>query len=93
MKICELKLKNFGKFSDKRIALTDGIQILYGENESGNRLYIHLLRECCLEWNVAADVRRTAMCFPDMNRGRIRIIMPEALRLRQGKTFYNRKKF
>ena len=35
MKICELLLKNFGKFSDKHIVLTEGIQILYGENESG----------------------------------------------------------
>lgn len=35
MKICELLLRNFGKFSDKRIELSDGIQILYGENESG----------------------------------------------------------
>lgn len=35
MKICELLLKNFGKFSDKHIVLTDGMHILYGENESG----------------------------------------------------------
>lgn len=35
MKICELVLKNFGKFRDKSIALTEGIQLLYGENESG----------------------------------------------------------
>ena len=35
MKIRELYLKNFGKFSDKRIVLKDGINIFYGENESG----------------------------------------------------------
>lgn len=35
MKICELALKNFGKFKDKEITLSDGIQIVYGENESG----------------------------------------------------------
>lgn len=35
MKICELVLNNFGKFSNKKIVLTEGIQLLYGENESG----------------------------------------------------------
>ena len=35
MKICELLLRNFGKFSDTSIEFSDGIQILYGENESG----------------------------------------------------------
>ena len=35
MKICELLLRNFGKFSDTSIKLSGGIQILYGENESG----------------------------------------------------------
>lgn len=35
MKIRELYLKNFGKFSDKRIVLEDGINLFYGENEFG----------------------------------------------------------
>ncbi len=35
MKIRELYLKNFGKFSDKKIVLKDGVNIFYGENESG----------------------------------------------------------
>lgn len=35
MKIRELYLKNFGKFSDKKIVLEDGINLFYGENESG----------------------------------------------------------
>lgn len=35
MKIRELYIKNFGKFSDKRVTLTDGINLFYGENESG----------------------------------------------------------
>ena len=35
MKIRELILKNFGKFTDRHIQLDDGINILYGENESG----------------------------------------------------------
>lgn len=35
MKICDLLIGNFGKFTRRKIALSDGIQILYGENESG----------------------------------------------------------
>ena len=35
MKILELRLKHFGKFTDKNIQLMDGINVLYGENESG----------------------------------------------------------
>lgn len=35
MKICGLLLRNFGKFTDKEITFSDGIQLLYGENESG----------------------------------------------------------
>ncbi len=35
MKIKELYLKNFGKFSDKKIILEDGVNVFYGENESG----------------------------------------------------------
>lgn len=35
MKIRELYLKNFGKFSDEKIVLKDGINLFYGENESG----------------------------------------------------------
>lgn len=35
MKIRELNIKNFGKLNDKTIHFTDGINIIYGENESG----------------------------------------------------------
>lgn len=35
MKIRELYLKNFGKFSDEKITFQDGINLFYGENESG----------------------------------------------------------
>lgn len=35
MQITELVIKNFGKFSDRRIRLSEGIQLFYGENESG----------------------------------------------------------
>lgn len=35
MKIRELHLKNFGKFSDEKITFKDGVNLFYGENESG----------------------------------------------------------
>lgn len=35
MKLTELILKNFGKFHDQSIVLKEGINIIYGENESG----------------------------------------------------------
>lgn len=35
MKILELKIRNFGKLTDRRIGLSDGINLIYGENESG----------------------------------------------------------
>ncbi|MFR5555970.1 MAG: ATP-binding protein [Coprococcus sp.] len=34
-KIRELLFKNFGKFTGKKIVLKDGINLFYGENESG----------------------------------------------------------
>ena len=35
MKIREIHLKNFGKFSDEKITFHDGVNLFYGENESG----------------------------------------------------------
>ncbi len=35
MKILNLKINNFGKLSNKNIELSDGINVIYGENESG----------------------------------------------------------
>ena len=35
MKILDLKINNFGKLTNKEIKLEDGINIIYGENESG----------------------------------------------------------
>lgn len=35
MKILKLELQNFGKFQNKTFELGDGIQLFYGENESG----------------------------------------------------------
>lgn len=47
MKIKELYIKNFGKFTDKRIEFGDGINVFYGENESG-KTTIHTFIKCML---------------------------------------------
>lgn len=35
MKILNLKINGFGKLSDREIELANGINLIYGENESG----------------------------------------------------------
>ena len=35
MRIRELHLKHFGKFTDKKIVLNEGMNLFYGENETG----------------------------------------------------------
>lgn len=35
MKFTQLRLKNFGKFIDKKIEFAEGINLIYGDNESG----------------------------------------------------------
>lgn len=35
MKILDLKIRNFGKLADSKVTLSDGINLIYGENESG----------------------------------------------------------
>lgn len=47
MKITEVYLKNFGKFSEEKIQFHDGINLFYGENESG-KTTIHTFIKCML---------------------------------------------
>ena len=35
MIIKEMELKNFGKFSEKKLSFSDGINVIFGANESG----------------------------------------------------------
>lgn len=75
MKIKELRLKNFGKFTNKEIHFLDGMNVIYGENESGKSTLIRLSEPCFLGWNEGVEELRRRMHFPDMNRGKIRIII------------------
>lgn len=46
MWIKELHIKNFGRFSDKRIQLSPGMNLIYGENESGKSTMHTFIRGC-----------------------------------------------
>ncbi|MEI3218409.1 MAG: AAA family ATPase [Lachnoclostridium sp.] len=74
MEIQELELKNFGKFTDEKIQLQDGIQLFYGENEAGKST-IHTFIKSMLfgmeRGRGRASVNDTSA---DMSRGKIGIL-------------------
>ena len=70
MKILKLELQNFGKFQNEVLELNDGIQLFYGENESG-KTTIHTFIK--------------SMLF-GMSRGKIRDIMQGQWNLSAGKS-------
>ena len=43
MKINELKVNSYGKLKDKDIALEDGINVIYGENEKGKSTLLNFM--------------------------------------------------
>ena len=73
MKIKELRLKNFGKFTNKEIHFLDGMNVIYGENESGKSTLYTFIR--AMLFGLERGRGRAAAHFPDMNRGKIRIII------------------
>mgnify|MGYP000981443581 CR=1 FL=1 len=75
MKITELILKNFGKFTNKQILLTDGINIIYGENESG-KTTLHIFLKGML-FGMERKRGRAAATVP-MSLGRIQTFMRES---------------
>ena len=75
MKIQELEVKNFGKFTDRRIQMEDGINILYGENESGKST-LHTFIKGMLYGMERGRGRATVYDTASMSRGRIPIIIP-----------------
>lgn len=44
----KLLLKSFGKFQNREIVLKEGINVVYGENESGNPPCIPFFVPCSL---------------------------------------------
>ena len=44
MKIENIKINNFGKINNKEINLTNGINIIYGKNESGKSTLLNFIK-------------------------------------------------
>ena len=76
MKIKEIEIKNFGKFSNQRFVFRDGIQVFYGENEFGKSTIYGFLKAMLFGMERGrgkAAHNRSA----GLNRGRIRMNTPE----------------
>ena len=79
MKITELILKNFGKFTNKQILLADGINIIYGENESGKTTLHTFLKGMLfgMERKRGRAAATDTLPYP-MSLGRIQTFMRES---------------
>ena len=54
MKIKEIEIKNFGKFSNQRFVFRDGIQVFYGENEFGKSTIYGFLKAMLFRYTKGA---------------------------------------
>lgn len=77
MRIRELIIRNFGKFSDKDILLEDGINILYGENESGKSTLHAFIRGMLFGMERGRGRASLMIHTAPMNHGRTPIIIQE----------------
>ena len=57
MKINELQINGFGKFSNKKIKFKDGLNIVKGENESGKSTILHFIVDTF--YGISQDKRKT----------------------------------
>ncbi|MBE7062590.1 MAG: chromosome segregation protein SMC, partial [Ruminococcaceae bacterium] len=51
MKIHSLRLTSFGKFKNKTIALSDGINLIYGKNEAGKSTVMAFIKAMLYGFN------------------------------------------
>ena len=72
MKITELYIKNFGRFSEQHFYIKDGVQVIYGENEYGKSTLQAFIRAMLFGMEL-----RQRMISVSTSRGKIRITMPE----------------
>ena len=75
MKITELYIKNFGRFSEQHFYIKDGVQVIYGENEYGKSTLQAFIR--AMLFGMERGKLRQRMISVSTSRGKIRIIMPE----------------
>lgn len=77
MKIKEIEIKNFGKFSNQRFVFRDGIQVFYGENEFGKSTIYGFLKAMLFGMERGRGKAAHMMRSAGLNRGRIRMNTPE----------------
>ena len=77
MKITELYIKNFGRFSEQHFYIKDGVQVIYGENEYGKSTLQAFIRAMLFGMERGREKLRQRMISVSTSRGKIRIIMPE----------------
>lgn len=59
MRLIEFHIEKFGEFTDKNIVLTDGMNIFYGENESGKTMIHTFIRGMLFEENLYSSCSGT----------------------------------
>ena len=69
MKILSLHIDGFGKFHDRDISFEDGLNVVYGKNEAGNPLYIHLSRACSLALSASGAALLKMIPIPNFSPG------------------------
>ena len=75
MRIRELHLMNFGKFTDTHIYFPGQLHVIFGENEYGKSTIYAFIKPCCSDWREGKDELQRMIHFHVMSLGRIRIIM------------------
>ena len=70
MKLKKLSLNNFGRFRGEVLKLEDGINVIYGENESGKST-VHTFIRSMLFGMKRGRGRRGMMCTAAMNPGKM----------------------
>ena len=71
MKLERLELWSFGKFQNRSIELSDGINLFCAEMRQENPPFMHLSKVCCSMWNGAGGEVLPKMRFINMSRGEI----------------------
>lgn len=77
MKITELYIKNFGRFSEQHFYIKDGVQVIYGENEYGKSTLQAFIRAMLFGMERGRGKAAARMISVSTSRGKIRITMPE----------------
>lgn len=71
MKFLELHLKGFGKFHDRTISFTDGINVIYGKNEAGKSTMHTFIRGCSSVSSLNVAEHRKMTFTANMNPGKM----------------------